>query len=66
MLSRFMLSTVYCDQMAKDPFAKYCSTSITIHPVLLSVPKAVFFNLFEVAEPKMTLKNLAEPKSPSN
>ena len=27
--------------------------------------KAVFFNLFEVAEPKMTSQNFAEPKLPS-
>jgi hypothetical protein len=31
----------------------------------LTVLKSVFFNLFEVAEPKMASKNFAEPKWPS-
>ncbi len=39
---------------------------IFIYIVAILMPKAVFFNLFKVAEPKMTLKNFAEPKPPSN
>ena len=40
---------------------KIIRDSVKWHPLY----KPVFFNLFEAAEPKMTPKNFAEPKLPS-
>ena len=49
----------------KGPNKKNGQGKLETKALELTVLKSVFFNLFEVAEPKMASKNFAEPKWPS-